>query len=155
MNELIQRYLKAETTLEEERELATANPTLARLSKALEMEPLPEAEDAFDRIIRQARWRKVRTWGLAASGVAAILLAVVLLTRKPENSDPEGTDSLEMLQQLQFIFSLDPADAASYQFKPVGDGYIMTAQFADGDSVSYLFTPMNDGKSFQLIALNP
>ena len=52
------------------------------------------------------------------------------------------------------ISHLDPAEAESYDFKPVGDGFIMTAHFKDGTSSDYILTPMDDGQSFYLVSLN-
>ena len=51
--------------------------------------------------------------------------------------------------------SLNPADAEGYDFQPVGDGYLMTARFADGTTSSFILTPLDGGASFDLVALNP
>ena len=117
-------------------------------------EELPEAGDEFDRIIRKARTRKIRNWGLAVSGIAAILVAVVFLVRRPDKESPEPEDTMELLQKLQFISNLDPADADGYEFKPVGDGFIMTAHFKDGREASFILTPIEGGQSFYLVSLN-
>jgi len=155
--DLLYRYLEAETTPAEERELAAADPTVARLTEALTAEPpdaLPDAGDEFDRILRQARRRSVQRWGVAAAGLAAALAGVFLLTRKPSVPEPASPDALEILRQVTFISGLDPAGAEGYDFQPVGDGYIMTARFADGRTASFLLTPMDGGTSFDLVALN-
>lgn len=165
--ELIQRYLEAETTFAQEQELAdsfvTSPPideeeqTVCRMLQAItpiRPEDLPEAGDVFDRIIRKARTRKIRNWSLAVSGFAAILVAVVFLARRPEEVEPELEDTMELLQKLQFITNLDPADADGYEFKPVGDGFIMTAHFKDGREASYILTPIEGGQSFYLVSLN-
>lgn len=165
--DLIQRYLEAETSLDQERDLAgsfESVPPSDEEEEAVRMmlreippvrtEEIPESGDEFDRIVRGARKRTVRTWCLAFSSVAAILAAVVFLTRKPEPVEPEMTDALELLQKLQFISSLDPADADEYEFKPVGDGFIMTARFKDGDEASFILTPIDGGRSFNLVSLN-
>ena len=166
--ELIQRYLEAETTFAQEQELADSFVTtppadeeeqaVYRMLQAIapiRTEGLPEAGDEFDRIVRKARTRKIRNWSLVVSGIAAMLVAVVFLTRKPEEVEPEpDTDAMELLQKLQFISSLDPADADGYEFKSVGDGFIMTAHFEDGREASYILTPMEGGQSFYLVSLN-
>lgn len=165
--ELIQRYLEAETTSAQEQELAdsfvTSPPideeeqTVCRMLQAItpvRTEELPEAGDEFDRIVRQARTRTIRNWSLAVSGIAAILVAVVFLTRRPEDVEPEPDDTMELLQKLQFISNLDPADADGYEFKRVGDGFIMTAHFKDGREASFILTPMEGGQSFYLVSLN-
>ena len=123
----------------------------------LQMVDLPDAGDEFDRLVRQSRGRKVRLLGLALSGVAAILIVVVFLARKPETASPSGpeySDTLDLLRKLQFISDLDPANADGYEFKPVGDGFIMTAHFEDGREASYILTPMDEGQSFYLVSMN-
>ena len=165
--ELIQRYLEAETTSAQEQELAdsfvTSPPideeeqTVCRMLQAItpvRMEELPEAGDEFDRIVRQARTRTFRNWSLVVSGIAAILVAVLFLARRPEDVETEPEDTMELLQKLQFISNLDPADADGYEFKRVGDGFIMTAYFQDGREASFILTPMEGGQSFYLVSLN-
>ena len=85
--------------------------------------------------------------------MAAILVAVLFLTRKPAAPQPAGQDTMEMIRQLQLISSLDPADAEGYEFEPVGDGFIMTARYEDGSTASFLLTPMDGGQSFHLVAV--
>ena len=165
--ELIQRYLEAETTFAQEQELAdffaTAPPVdeeeqaVYRMLQAIapiRTEDLPEAGDEFDRIVRKARTRKIRNWSLAVSGVAAILVAVLFLPRRPDKEEAEPVDTMELLQKLQYISNLDPADADGYEFKRVGDGFIMTAHFKDGREASFILTPMDGGQSFYLVSLN-
>ena len=43
---LIQRYLSADSSFEEERELSAADPQIALLQEALEADPLPELPEA-------------------------------------------------------------------------------------------------------------
>ena len=172
--DLIQKYLEAETSVEEERELAKADKNVGLLAEALAAEPLadaagefaqlpdaaggfaelPDAAEEFDRIVRSARRRTFRRWSYAISGIAAILVAVFFLTKKPSTPLPAQQDAMEMIQQLQLISSIDPADAESYEFEPVGDGFIMTARFKDGSTASFILTPMDGGQYFHLVALN-
>ncbi|MBR6864126.1 MAG: hypothetical protein IKM75_04615 [Bacteroidales bacterium] len=165
--ELIQRYLESESTSVQEKELADSfsisppvdeeEQAVYRMLQAItpiRTEELPEAGDEFDRIIRKARTRKIRNWGLVVSGIAAILVAVVFLVRRPDEESPEPEDTMELLQKLQFISNLDPADADGYEFKPVGDGFIMTAHFKDGREASFILTPIEGGQSFYLVSLN-
>ena len=154
--DLIQKYLEAETSVAEEQELAKSDKNVGLLSEALaadEYAPLPDAGEEFDRIVRSARRRTFRHWSYAISGIAAILVAVLFLTRKPAAPQPAGQDTMEMIRQLQLISSLDPADAEGYEFEPVGDGFIMTARYEDGSTASFLLTPMDGGQSFHLVAV--
>ena len=156
-NNLLNRFLEAETSVPEERELASSHPAVGRLSEALAAQPLPalpDAGDEFDRILRQARRRSVRRWGVAAAGLAA-LAGAFLLTRRPDAPHPAAPDATELLRQVQFISGLDPAGAESYDFLPVGDGFVMTARFSDSTTASFLLTPLDGGSSFDLVALNP
>ena len=183
---LLQKYLEAETSLAEERELAKADKNVGLLTEALaaefaplsdaaadgsaplrnatgefaplpdaasEVAPLSDASEEFDRIVRSARIRTIRRWSYAATGMAAILVAVLFLTRKPAAPQPAAQDTMEMIRQLQLISSLDPADAEGYEFEPVGDGFIMTARYEDGTTASFLLTPMDGGQSFHLVAV--
>lgn len=153
--DLLQKYLEAETSVAEERELAKADKNVGLLADALagEFAPLPDATEEFDRIVRSARMRTIRRWSYAATGMAAILVAVLFLTSKPAAPQPAGQDTMEMIRQLQLISSLDPADAEGYEFEPVGDGFIMTARYEDGTTASFLLTPMDGGQSFHLVAV--
>lgn len=156
---LIQRYLSADSSFEEERELSAADPQIALLQEALEADPLPELPEAgeeFDRLVGQARRRRLRIWGLSLSGVAAsvLLLAGIFMSRPTETPVTQEEVPEELLWQLGLISSMmDPSDATNYEFKRVGDGYIMTARFDDGNVASFLLTPMDGGESFHLVSL--
>ena len=165
---LIQKYLEAETTAAEERLLAESFTTLPprdeeereaeALLKALAPvapSPLPEAGEEFDRIVRDARKRTVRGWALGLSGAAAAVAAVLLLTPRPAAPAPApATNSLEIIEQLRMISSLDPGEAERYDFKPVGDGFIMTATYPDGSTASFILSPVDGGESYYLVSLN-
>ena len=65
----------------------------------------------------------------------------------------------EQVSRIISPFSLynnlfNPADADNYEFKPVGDGFVMTAHFPDGQTASFIVTPLDGGKSFNLVSLN-
>ena len=102
--------------------------------RPIELPELTEAGDEFDRMVRPSRVRPFYTWGLSLAGVAAAIAAVVLFTGKPKQPNP--------------------AEAENLEFKPVGDGFVMTAHFPDGQTASYILTPLDGGKSFNLVALN-
>ena len=140
--DLIRRYLDAETTPAQERELAASFAAAP---------PADEEEQAVYRLLQAVT--PLPTEPLPEEG-ATILAAVVFLTRKPIVPEPEVTDTVELLQRLQLISNLDPSDAESYDFKPVGDGFIMTARFRDGSEASYILAPIDGGQSFHLVSLN-
>ncbi len=168
--DLIRLYLDAETTREQEQELAASFATtppadeeemavykMMKAVKPIELSKLPEAGAEYDRMVRPSRVRPCYTWGLSLAGVAAAIAAVVLFTRKPENPSLPATpqnDYTELIQQIAFLSNFNPAEAENLEFKPVGDGFVMTAHFPDGHTASYILTPLDGGESFNLVALN-
>ena len=168
--DLIRLYLDAETTCGQEQELAasfaTAPPSdeeemavhkMMQAVRPIELPELPEAGDEYDQIVRPAKVRPFYTWGLSRAGVAAAIAAVVLFTRKPEipgAPDTPQNDYTELIQQIAFLSNFNPAEAENLEFKPVGDGFVMTAHFPDGQTASYILTPLDGGESFSLVALN-
>jgi hypothetical protein len=79
------------------------------------------------------------------------------MTRKPSLPETPAISPEEyavLIQQLNFISNFNPAEADSYEFKPVGDGFVMTAHFPDGQTASFIVTPLDGGKSFNLVSLN-
>ena len=165
----IRLYLDAETTCEQEQELAASFATtppaneeemavykMMQAVKPIDLPELPEADDEYDRMVRPVKVRPFYTWGLSLAGVAAAVVAVVLLRGKPETISipilPQN-DNIDLIQQIAFISNFNPADADSLEFRPVGDGYILTAHFSDGQNASYMLTPLDGGKSFNLVAL--
>ena len=96
--DLIRLYLDAETTCEQEQELAASFATtppadeeemavykMMRVVRPIQLPELPEAGDEYDRIVKPVKVRPFYTRGLSLAGVAAAIAAVVLFTRKPEN----------------------------------------------------------------------
>ena len=164
----IQRYLDAEMTPAEERELAlsfkecppidkeeAAVDSLLRAIRPVDTQPLPEAEGDFDGILSRMKRRTVRTWGLSLAAVAAAVAVLILFTGRPSvPAAPQQNDALELVEQLTRIStSLNPSNAENIEFRRVGDGFVMTAYFADGQTASYLLAPIDGGNSFDLIAL--
>ena len=165
--DLIRLYLEAEATWEQERELAhsfvsspPANEEEAAVYQMLmaieplQMAELPDGTEEFHRIVRRQKVRKYRTWGLSLAGAAAAVIAAVLLTKKPEEQLISQDEYEVLIQQLSFISNFNPADASSLEFKPVGDGFVMTAHFPDGQTASFIVTPLEGGTAFNLVSLN-
>ena len=168
--DLIKMYLDAETTCEQERELAASFATTPPADeeemavykmmlsvRPIELSELPEAGAEYDRMVKPAKVRPFYTWGLSLAGVAAAIAAVVLFAGKPENPGIPVTpqnDYTDLIQQIAFLSNFNPAEAENLEFKPVGDGFVMTAHFPDGQTASYILTPLDGGESFNLVALN-
>ncbi len=167
---LIRSYLEADTTVEQERELygsfASTPPeddqeeAVFRMMRAMQpvrLSALPEAGEEFDRIIKPSRMRAFRTWGFSLAGIAAAILTLVLLVRKPESTSGQESaqnDYMDLLQKIAFISNFDPGEADNLEFRPVGDGFVMTAHFPDGQTASFMVTPLDGGKSFNLVSFN-
>ena len=167
---MIRLYLDAETTCEQEQELAAsfaimppadeeemAVYKMMHAVRPIDLPELSEAGDEFDRMVKPVKVRPFYTWGLSLAGVAAAIAAVVLFTRKPDNPAVPSTphnDYTELIQQISFLSNFNPAEAENLEFKPVGDGFVMTAHFPDGHVASYILTPLDGGESFNLVALN-
>lgn len=163
--ELILRYLEAETSPEEERLMAdsfTHQPpadeeelAVFRMLQArspIETPALPEESATYDRILRR---RAFNRWGIALSGMAAAVLLAVFFWKTPGPAEEQGAvDTLEMVRQIELISALDPAEADGYEFKPAGEGFIMTARYKDGRSASFLLMPMDEGQSYCLVSIN-
>ena len=92
-------------------------------------------------------------WGLGVSGAAAAMAVAVLLTRTPPAHSPD-TDTETLLEKLQLISDMDPAGASNYEFRPVGDGFIMTAIYEDGQTASFILTPIDGGNSYSMLLLD-
>ena len=168
--DLIRLYLDAETTCEQEQELAASFATtppadeeemavykMMQAVRPIELHELPKAGDEYDRMVKPVKVRPFYTWGLSLAGVAAAITAVILFTRKPDSPTIPPTpqnDYTELIQQIAFLSNFNPAEADNLEFKPVGDGFVMTAHFPDGQTASYILTPLDGGKSFNLISLN-
>ena len=168
--DLIRLYLDAETTCEQEQELAASFATtppadeeemavykMMQAVRPIELPELPEAGDEYDRVVRPVKVRPFYTWGLSLAGVAAAITAVVLFTRKPDSPTIPPTpqnDYTELIQQIAFLSNFNPAEAENLEFRPVGDGFVMTAHFPDGRTASYILTPLDGGESFNLVSLN-
>ncbi|MBR4478999.1 MAG: hypothetical protein IKO88_03260, partial [Bacteroidales bacterium] len=149
---MIRLYLDAETTCEQEQELAASFATtppsdeeemtvyqMMQAVRPIELPELPEAGAEYDRLVRPSRVRPFYTWGLSLAGVAAAIAAVVLFAGKPENPGIPVTpqnDYTDLIQQIAFLSNFNPAEAENLEFKPVGDGFVMTAHFPDGQTAS-------------------
>lgn len=168
--ELIRSYLEADTTVEQERELydsfASIPPSdedeeaIFRMMAAIQpvqLSTLTEAGEEYDRMVKPSRMRAFCTWGFSLAGIAAAILTLVFLVRKPGSTsglEAPQNEYMDVLQQIAFISNFDPGEADNLEFRPVGDGFVMTAHFPDGQTASFMVTPLDGGKSFNLVSFN-
>ena len=127
--DLIRLYLDAETTSEQEQELAASFATtppadeeemavykMMQAVKPIELSELPEADAEYDRMIRPSRVRPFYTWGLSLAGVAAAIVAVVLFTQKPE------TPGVPAMPQKLFYPTSTRRKPRTWNSSPLGTG---------------------------------
>jgi len=174
--ELIKRYLDAETSVEEERQLAESfadNPPqdkeeekiaailahtnlLAEADKVEDLLPADEiiAEEEFDRIISKSGRRRGIVWGISSAMAAAAAILLFLLI-KPATPQPEdNTDLIQQIQNIHLLSQISLEEADKCEFRPIEGGYVMTAYFPDGESASYLLIAEENGNSYSILSLN-
>lgn len=169
--ELIQRYLNAETSVEEEIMLAESfrqTPPQNEEEEKIEAmllclkdsaasdssEDDRIAEEEFDRIVSKSGRRKGLVWAVSsAMATAAVILLFLLL--KPASPQPEdNTDLIQQIQHIHLLSQLSLEDADKCEFRPIEGGYVMTAYFPDGETASYILIAEEDGKTYSLLSLN-
>ena len=178
--QLVNRYLNAETTLEEEQllrqyyaqtddvlsleESDVRQLILSSASLAGQFELSEEKGYEFDRLMakRPAR-RNVSYW--IASAAAAVVVAVFLLTYKQAGDASstrqkgESASRSEAVTEQQINNIMSAANYAneqveSYRLRPVGDATIVTKTLADGTSSSYIVCLSDDDKGFHVVPIN-
>ena len=178
--QLVNRYLNAETTLEEEQllrqyyaqtddvlspeESDVRQLILTSASLAGQFELSEEKGYEFDRLMakRPAR-RNVFYW--IASAAAAVVLTVFLLTYKQagdasstrQKGEPASRSDAVTEQQINNIMSAANyanEQVESYRLRPVGDATIVTKTLADGTSSSYIVCLSDDDKGFHVVPIN-
>lgn len=129
---LMQRYIDAETSPEEEKALiryvaSTDNPEFDSLRGALGFLSVGKRRKA-------RRSKMIKRYFLA--GVAAAIVAVVLLTGKPD--DPAITP-LEIVESLR-VSSLNLGDVESITTVPSGAIILVTVQLKDGSELPFIMS---------------
>ncbi len=179
---LIQRYLNAETSVEEERLLAESfegNPPQDKEEERVasiisfsqnffesqsseEAVAGGEAAEEFDRIVSQdnntqraGKRNRILVWSLSLSGLAAAVALFFLLHTKPAAPQADnGKDLIQQIQHMQIISQLSLEEADKCEFHPIEGGYVMTAYFPDGNTSSYILVAEEEGNTYSLLSLN-
>lgn len=178
--QLVNRYLNAETTLEEEQllrqyyaqtddvlsseESEVRQLILTSASLAGQFELSEEKGYEFDRLMakRPAR-RTVPYW--ITSAAAAVVLTVFLLTYKQasdasetrQKGEPASRSDAVTEQQINSIMSAANyanEQVESYRLRPVGDATIVTKTLPDGTSSSCIVCLSDDDKGFHVVPIN-
>lgn len=169
--ELIQRYLNAETSVEEEIMLAESfrqTPPQNEEEEKIEAmllclkdsaasdssEDDRIAEEEFDRIVSKSGRRKGIIWAVSSAMAAAAVILLFLLLKPAAPQPEDNTDLIEQIQHIHLLSQLSLEDADKCEFRPIEGGYVMTAYFPDGETASYILIAEEDGKTYSLLSLN-
>lgn len=167
---LIEKYLNAETTPQEEQQL---RDWFAR-HEADEDERdfallvglgapcascLPELDDTdaeFEHLVaageKRADARRARTlrWGIGIASAAAVLALVLLL--RPHTETEQPISPIVIAESIQQIMRLGSDEIESVVATPYGSKAILTAHMKDGSSYSYILTYDADEGTTSLLA---
>ena len=144
--DLMQRYIDAETSPEEEKALiryvaSTDDPEFDSLRGTLGFLSVGKR--------RKARKSKIiKRYFLA--GVAAAIVAVVLLTGKPDNP---AITPLEIVESLR-VSSLNLGDVESITTVPSGANILVTIQLKDGSELPFIMSKDRDTGTLLLASTN-
>lgn len=169
--ELIQRYLNAETSVEEEIMLAESfrqTPPQNEEEEKIEAmllclkdsaasdssEDDRIAEEEFDRIVSKSGRRKGLVWAVSSAMAAAAVILLFLLLKPAAPQSEDNTDLIQQIQHIHLLSQLSLEDADKCEFRPIEGGYVMTAYFPDGETASYILIAEEDGKTYSLLSLN-
>lgn len=169
--ELIQRYLNAETSVEEEIMLAESfrqTPPQNEEEEKIEAmllclkdsaasdssEDDRIAEEEFDRIVSKSGRRKGLVWAVSSAMAAAAVILLLLLLKPATPQSEDNTDLIQQIQHIHLLSQLSLEDADKCEFRPIEGGYVMTAYFPDGETASYILIAEEDGKTYSLLSLN-
>mgnify|MGYP007038214800 CR=1 FL=1 len=163
---LIERYLAADTTVQEEQMLAEYYAShqpdadeeqiaaLIKLSHPNASDIIDTAE--FDRItVHRKPVQMILRWSSVAAA-AIVLLLVCLHIGKP--ALPEETAStmstVQILEGMEMISRIEMGEIESVLAKPQGDRVVITVKLANGKERSYSMSSDVDGNSLSFTAFN-
>lgn len=165
---IIERYLDADTTVQEERMLAeyyathTIESDEEQIAELIKMShPVADtvmmADTAdFDRItVRRKPVPMILRWSSVAAA-AIVLVLVCLHIGKP--ALPEETlctmSTAQILEGMEMLSKIEVGEIESVLAKPQGERVIITVKLVSGKERSYSMTGDADGTSLSFTALN-
>ena len=157
--QLIEAYLDAETTVEQETALAqwfaahTPDADEAAAA-ALILADYPQAAilsdegvKEFDNAVAHSRRAPARRIWLAAASLAAAVALFFILRPALHGAQPEFTP-MEIAQNINTIMSLDAEEIESILAEPKGAKVILTAKMKDGSSSTFVMSrDLEDGST--------
>ena len=163
---LADKYLSAETTIREERELAeyyqSHSPeddekALAGLLLAIEGERLlsDDGEAEFDRIVNENKQslNRRRVLRLAAGIAAAAVVALgIILPSKKEEETP--LSPVVIAEGIGPLMDINSGEVESISAVPQGSKALVTLKLRDGSEYYYMMTYNEDAGTTSLVAIN-
>ena len=172
---LIERYLNAETTVQEEQKLAYYYATHAvepdekefaamlAVSRSEADTSLWADTSAFDRIVGKPAGKQhpVLAW-FAAAAVAAILIISISVLKKQSLSDSSADVSAlqpvltpqQVIEGIETMIKLEPSEIASVTAKPTGSTMLIVVELRNGKEKIYLMERNSRDESVLFYALN-
>lgn len=167
---LIDRYLEAEATPAQERQLREwfaahpADEDEADIALLVGLDapcasclPEIEREEEFDQVVASAESRQKRPlwrkWVLGTASAAAAV-AIVLLLTKPHPTE-NTLNPIVIAESIRQLMLLSPDQIESVTARPDGSHAILTVRLKDGSTCAYLLTSDEEAGTTSLVAYNP
>lgn len=159
---LIEKYLDAGTSVEEEHMLAEwfsaheAGPGEEPVRKLILAE-YPEtyytaAGKEFDSIVAKASRRsRITKWAFGLAACTAVITGLGIFFTQRKACDFNG---IEIAQGIEHIMSLDIESIESITARPKGNNVIITALMKDGSTCSYLMSKDAGTSALSITAMN-
>lgn len=168
--ELMEKFLDAQTSLDEEMALYSFysknqadEDEQAEALLFVSLYSMPELhterEEEFDSIVqgqqRKSRWRG---WSVAASIIAAAVIALFVIVNFNHNSTPEISDNDDSTIEFDYMALLstiaDLDDVNAIKAETIGESSYIKAQLKDGQEMTYLIMEDNQYGGLCLVAIN-
>lgn len=137
---MLKEYLKEHASSDEEKALALLLETAAPLSDAGARE--------YDALVRKSsKKRFILPAALLAAAVAAIFFFSPIFKTKSNDISP-----IEIVRTIETLASLKSGEVDEISAKPLGDGIVIKAKMKDGSTLTWILVQGDDGVS--LTAMN-
>lgn len=172
---LAERFLDAETTVQEEQMLARYYAThpvesdekefaaMLAVSRSEADSSLLADTSVFDRIVGKtaSKQHAILAWTSAAA-VAAILIIPILVLKEHSLSDSSANMSAsepvltpqQVIDGIETMIKLEPSEVASVTAKPTGSTMLIVVELQNGKEKKYLMESNSSDGSVSFYALN-
>lgn len=163
--QLLQRFLNAETTADEERRLmdfyrhsdaltpdeADALCLMLAAKPQADTTPCEEKAWEFDRLMRRRSALRPLLWTAA---VAASVVAVFWVANRRSKGGAAAADVLLDVSNVASAANFAGEQVATFCLRPVGDATVVTKTRPDGSTASYIVCPTDDNEGFHVVPIN-